>query len=1143
VVVLVLVGSAAILLSWARPAPAAPAANAATVVAAGGATVTLLTGDRVLVGRVGGGREVVTVTPARRGGRHVAFATQRAGGDTYVISSDVAGLVPGVLDRALFDVSLLVRDGLDDHHAPSLRLLIQHANGQGTATLARAAGLQRTRELASIHTSAVRQPRPRADRLGGLLATAARASASRHHGGITPGPLAAGAGPLAGVRHIWLDRPVQAAELDANLTQIGAPAAWQAGLNGSGVTVAVLDSGIDATHPDLAGKVTDQANFSDTPDTGDHLGHGTHVAATIAGSGAAAGGQRKGVAFDAALLNAKVLDDTGSGFESGVIAGMEWAAAHHARVANLSLGGDPSDGSDPLSQALDRLTTTTGTLFVVAAGNGGPDPQTISSPGAADAALTVGAVDPHAQLAGFSSRGPRQSDYAIKPDLTAPGVGIVAARAAGTSWGEVVDERYTRASGTSMATPHVVGAAAVLAQQHPDWAPARLKAILEDTATVLPALSAYQQGGGRLDLAHATTQQVISEQANLDFGYFRYPQRDTRPAARRLTLANTGTAQTTVDLALSLALRQQDGQAAPAGAAWLSPTRLTLAPGQSATATLTVDPSQLAPGLYGGAVTVAPAGGQPALHVPVGFYQEPERYDLRVAAMDRAGNPAEHASLGVVNVDDAQRFLQFVGDLQGEQVLRVPPGTYSIHAMVMTPTADDGWVPALLAAPQVEVRADTTVTLDARTTVRTSAAVAGEQTKPDDWLYADMVRQDATGGGKLEFPILFLGLPPEGIYVQPIPPVTKGKLEVSLRWRLLPASAAGPGTSPHLYDLLLAGTDFPPGGAYVLSRPERARLARIDGAYRAPGAASTGEESRAGFTPLADISVTVGTPMPLPARRVDYLTTCPVRWAQVVALVRLPDGDPAALLLDRFPRSYRPAEQARQTWGAAPLHPALVVEQPDPRLGPGLLFTAADFTDAEQHHGTTLGFGFASGVTQALRLYRDSQPLDTNTETGSDVFVPDQDLRPGAYRVERDLQIPTGLMPLSGQNHTAWEFTIPPPGGSVTVPPVLNLAYQVRLDPTNIATAGQPLTLTLQAQRLTGAPPSQVTQARLWYSIDDGDHWHQLRLAPASPGQFLAVIPADQLGPGTTVSLRASASDRSGSSVDQTVLHAIPVRP
>jgi len=170
----------------------------------------------------------------------------------------------------------------------------------------------------------------------------------------------------------------------------------------------------------------------------------------------------------------------------------------------------------------------------------------------------------------------------------------------------------------------------------------------------------------------------------------------------------------------------------------------------------------------------------------------------------------------------------------------------------------------------------------------------------------------------------------------------------------------------------------------VLSQPERARLARIDGAYRAPGAASTGEEGRAGFTPLADISATLAAPMPLPARRVDYVTTRQVRWAQTVALVRLPDGDPAALLLDRFPHSYRPAEQVHQTWGAAPLHPGLVVE-PEPSLGPGLLFTAGDFTDAEQHHGTTLGFSFAPGVTDALRLYRDGEPLDT--ETGLDMFL------------------------------------------------------------------------------------------------------------------------------------------------------------
>ena len=111
------------------------------------------------------------------------------------------------------------------------------------------------------------------------------------------------------------------------------------------------------------------------------------------------------MAFEASLLNGKVLDDFGFGSESGIIAGMEWAAAR-ARVVNMSLGGWPTDGSDPMSQAVDRLTARYRTLFVISAGNFGPGEQTVESPGVSLSALTVGAVDADDELAGFSAAGP-----------------------------------------------------------------------------------------------------------------------------------------------------------------------------------------------------------------------------------------------------------------------------------------------------------------------------------------------------------------------------------------------------------------------------------------------------------------------------------------------------------------------------------------------------------------------------------------------------------------------------------------------------------------------------------------------------------------------------------------------------------------
>jgi subtilisin family serine protease len=308
----------------------------------------------------------------------------------------------------------------------------------------------------------------------------------------------------------------------------------------------VLDTGIDANHPDLAGKVVETRNFSTSADTVDHFGHGTHVAATIAGTGQASGGSRKGIAYGADLLVGKVLGDDGVGFESQIIEGMQWAAGSGAKVVNMSLGGDPTDGLDPMSLAVDELSRQSGTLFVVAAGNAGGT-STVGSPGAARDALTVGAVDRADQIADFSSRGPRLGDQGLKPEITAPGVDIVAARAAGTTMGDPVDSYYTAASGTSMATPHVAGAAAILAQEHPDWTGAALKDALVSTAQTTPNLPVYAQGAGRVDVARATGQAVTGTGV-ADFGLHAVGATPTS-GTRTVTYANSGS--TPVSLTLS----------------------------------------------------------------------------------------------------------------------------------------------------------------------------------------------------------------------------------------------------------------------------------------------------------------------------------------------------------------------------------------------------------------------------------------------------------------------------------------------------------------------------------------------------------------------------------------------------------------
>jgi subtilisin family serine protease len=327
------------------------------------------------------------------------------------------------------------------------------------------------------------------------------------------------------------------------------------------VKVAVLDTGIDPNHPDVKGSIINAKNFTADPDYIDHHGHGTHCASTIAGSGAASGGKLKGVAPGAELLIGKVLSNAGSGSDSGIIAAMDWAVKEGADVVSMSLGNPtPSDGTDPLSQAVNNLSETTDTLFVIAAGNAGPDKKTIGSPGAAEKALTVGAVGKNDVLASFSSRGPIIDNFRVKPEITGPGVGIIAARAAGTTMGTVVDANYTTASGTSMATPHVAGAAAILKQKHPDWSSDRIKQVLVGTAKPTANESAYQVGGGRVRVEQALNANVYSSPAVVSLGS---AEATSPPIEKTFKYVNPSDSE--MKLTLNMVSKNETGSAAPAG--------------------------------------------------------------------------------------------------------------------------------------------------------------------------------------------------------------------------------------------------------------------------------------------------------------------------------------------------------------------------------------------------------------------------------------------------------------------------------------------------------------------------------------------------------------------------------------------------
>jgi subtilisin family serine protease len=307
------------------------------------------------------------------------------------------------------------------------------------------------------------------------------------------------------VVRIYEDRPVRAL-LDTSVPHIGVPRLWQTGLTGANVRIAVLDTGIDAAHPDFEGRIGKTTDFTGEGPH-DRNGHGTHCASIAAGSGAASGGRYRGVAPGATLYSAKVLRSDGRGMMSDVMAGVDWAVAQGVQIFSLSLGAEGScDGTDALSEICDAAVEA-GVVACVAAGNEGPGNYTVGSPGCARQVITIGACDESGRVAAFSSRGPTK-DGRVKPDVLLPGVDIIAARAQGTFMGRVVDGMYTSSNGTSMATPHAAGLCALLLEARPQLTPQEIKQRLMATAVDL-GLNPFVQGRGRVDAWAALTQEVL----------------------------------------------------------------------------------------------------------------------------------------------------------------------------------------------------------------------------------------------------------------------------------------------------------------------------------------------------------------------------------------------------------------------------------------------------------------------------------------------------------------------------------------------------------------------------------------------------------------------------------------------------------
>ncbi|MFC0114459.1 S8 family serine peptidase [Kibdelosporangium aridum] len=1179
----------AVLISGLAGLPAAAdPANTTSARPQPGKTVTLITGDKVTVTKRGNTWDA-RIEPAKRIGAPRGFVKSVGPDGVIVIPSDAVPLVrSGRLDKALFDVTGLIKLGYDDATTPEIPLLVE--SGPAVAALG-----QVKRDLPAVRMTAVAAPKQRA---ADVLETAKTSK-------------------------IWLNGKAYPS-LDQSVPQVGAPAAWQAGHTGAGATIAVLDTGYDPEHPDLRGIVKGEKDFVNEG-IQDRVGHGTHVASTAAGRG----GKYTGVAKGANLLIGKVCQVNGCPFDA-ILDGMQWAADSGAKVVNMSLGGGPGDGTGPLETAVNRISAERGTLFVIAAGNYGPRLK-VSAPATADAALAVASVNKQDEPSRFSSPGPRTGDFAVKPDIAAPGEAIVAARAKGTLDDVAVDEHYARLDGTSMATPHVAGAAAILAAQHPDWSGQQIKAALMSTANPVSA-TIYQQGAGRVDVARAVSQAVTANVGSLSMGFVKWPHSKDK-VTKPVTYTNSGSTPVTLTLEL------QD-----AGVFSTDVKEITVPAQGQATVNVTFDPAAGPIAEYNGRLTAK--NGTTVVQTAIGATKEPESYTLTPKLIDRNGVELQPDGDGSVIW---KRLGTTDWDIvASNQPVRLPAGRYTVFGQVATPIP--GQVEpsvTMLGEPEVDLREDTAVPLDARRGVRVSVQVDEKEARrvagttaieaggvsylsgPTEEMYAvptkgshshfnyynrqqverpsvqltaskpesfelpvEWAPQSPTTIGAKEYNAMDVGhATPEEIAARDL----KGKLAVftlgasdameydarvkalgdagasavllyfsesiSIRVRdkapvpvvytISPTGArlaklgtatvtlTGLPASPYRYELAFPHHGGIPGN--LTYRPRNNDLATVKANYHSlvdGGVAYIDYMTRSGDLDMG--SALWSTVVPLPLQRNEYYS--PVTWENSFRIAPTRDSGPEHGYITGE-RTYRPSERITAEWNKAVIGPGVSVSnerytgQPHMirREGDTISTTLPLFSDAARHSGFTRPEEYSFADKGDTALYADGKEIGRSGVPGDGTFtVP---AAPADYRLTSEVTRTSPVWPLSTKVSTEWTFRSGHTAAATPLP-LLAVGFDPKLDITNHARANTVLAIPVRVDRQTGTTGSTPSLRTVEVSTDDGTTWRNAPVVRVN-GSYWTLVQNPASG---FVSLRVSAADRDGNSVRQTVIRAYRVK-
>ena len=1056
-------------------------------------TVTLVTGDRVSVDSNGN-----TSILAAKGRAHVSFRTLRAAGHLHVIPSDAVALLrAGRLDARLFDVTRLLEYGYDKR--ASTPVIVTGAAAASALTSPGSASARPSastallgRELKAVHGVAL-QARGDGALWRSLTASSANAIA------------------IADSGKVWLDG-LRKLSLDQSVPQIGGDVAHKLGFDGKGVKVAIVDSGIDVTHPDLKDQVAAHKNFvSEEEDDRDFVGHGTHVASTVAGTGAASGGKYAGVAPGAKLLDAKACY-LGGCPESALLEALQWAVDSGAKIINLSLGGEDTPELDPIEEAVNTLSAEHGALVVASSGNDAVFGFPVASPASADAALAVGAVDKQDVWADFSQEGPRVGDAALKPDLVAPGVDITAAKSSNMGEGTPGGDRYLTASGTSMSAPHVSGAAAILAQRYPDWKGAQLKAALMNSAKFLAALTPLAQGAGRVDIPAALSLQLGAEPVSVSFGRQAWPHDDDECVTRTVTITNQSAAPATVQLALETT--GPDGAPTAPGVFTLSTDCLNLAPHEQGSVTITADTRLGSDGFLGGQLIATSETGR--AHVPFFVEREVESYELVLKHLDRAGQPTAQAFTDVFPYSLGNQPPNFLApDEEGLAKLRLPKGDYVINCTIFPLDVEDGSV-TYAVDPKLQLTADQTVVIDARL----AKPIAIEPPLSDATPYASSISiltevlgsgASASGPAGVLYTLRLGTTAAEGLSATIVNTWLRGED---------PAAS-----SYQIHAAYFVRGDIPTGFTRVTDLSE---FAQVRTRFAKQGSLTDSFFSALG-TPADETeysSSAVGVNLALPqAFDIYYSEESGQRWELSLAQIGLED-----FVFDIYSgtETYAAGQSYDSQWNMAVFGPStsdMFGPSPSLRYENTLQIFPTLIADADGHAGSV---GFTSARTA---LYADGSLVSEEASPGGVFDVAPERAR---YRVEIEAQR-TPDAELSSEVALAWEFESEVAGPEGVVLPLSLIHFKPALSQLNAAPGNQVLAVPVQIEAQTDSDARPIESLLVEVSFDDGATWTPAPLSREGAGWIAEVTHPLQSG---YVSLRAKAVDADNNSVEQAFIRA-----